>query len=94
MLLVLLTDGRPINEFQNPCAGTTRSALLHAQGVRTAIVGMEGAGVSDLAPFEWPFYLYAHEVSFVGVESVRLVGRPDASRAQGRRLSAALRRQH
>ena len=70
LLLVLLTDDRPFNELQNQCGDDTISALLHSQGVHTAVVGIEGGGVFDQAPFERRFYPYAPEVSFMGVESV------------------------
>ena len=68
-LVVILTDGLPSNQNQNPCSDNQISEKFKQYKVRTVVVGIEQGNTFDTAPFECLYYPYSTEVSFVGVES-------------------------
>ena len=72
----------------------SRKCTLGGTGAARSARGGHGGRCSTWAPFEWIFYLYAPEVSFVGVESVRaLLGDHMHPALKDTAFPAALRRQ-
>ena len=69
IVVVLLTDGLPSNDNQNPCRSAEISDKFHQAAVRTIVVGIEQGHIFDTAPFECLYYPYSTDTSFITVEN-------------------------
>lgn len=75
ILVVILTDGLPSYNEQNPCIDTEISDIFHLNKIRTVIVGIEEGNTFNTSPFQCLYYPYSTDISFVAIENFQsLIG--------------------
>ena len=73
ILVVILTDGLPSNQDQNPCFNSEISDIFHSKDIRTVVVGIETGNTFNTAPYQCLYYPYSADISFVGIEHYSLL---------------------